>query len=255
MRLWSGALLGSGEDAAGPAIFIKGEEGTISPVTKTSWKLEIKKVDGTRIWRPVVKGKLEFVLAPCPDHFSDKIKQAISEIPPVALHPAITNGMDKEALRLYPQLDPSVVTLFTSLVVYLRSEFQLNEAQMQTMPAEAYVDGFGPSLLVTLNGEPLLLPEIPPVWLAPSNWAQATWHVTNGMTGPNVDESMEPRHRLQFAAGISQMDLQTEGLVYYQAARAMIAWAAWENDTKARFVHAIASIIMSGYRPLASSDN
>jgi hypothetical protein len=253
MRLWSGTQVGFGQDHFGPSVIVAGnrELTVLAPVN--NWKLDQEKTDGTRIWRPVSATVLERIQVPCPDLYSDTLRNVLSGINTTDIHPAIINGLDTDALRLFPALDATAVELFSHFVNYLRTNFKLDENAMRTAATESYIDGFGPELLVKLNGQTVVLPEMPPAWLAPANWSYATWRVTNGMTGPytiDTDETMAIEERLGFLGDFPAMDLQTEGLVYYHAARAMVAWAAWENDANARFVQAIASIITSGYRPL-----
>lgn len=254
MRLWSGTQIAFGKDGFGPSVVAMGNAGSYTAAPGGNWKLDLTKEDGTRIWRPVNAAKLDRIQVPCPDELNAVLQHTLGDLPTNGIHPAILNGMENEALRLYPQLDPSAAELFASFTSYLKTEFRLNEDEMRTMPMKAYTDGFGAGLLVLLDENPVVLPELPEIWLAPDNWHTSTWRVTNGMMGPVADETMEPGKRLQFHGDFPEMDNYTEGLVYYQAARAMVAWAAWENDKNARFVKALASIIRGGYRPLGSSD-
>ena len=250
MRLWSGTELVFANDYMGPGIMITGDETASSPVPADDWKLDQKKPDGTRIWRPAKATKLDRIPVPCSDTYADVLMRTITHIPPSGVHPGILHGMEKEAKRLYPELDQTVIDLFESFVVYLRANFGLNEASMQTEALETYVDGFGPELLVLLDQKPVVIPELPAVWLAPANWFYANWCVANGMIGPSTEADLPVQERLVFTGDFSKLSLATEGLIYYQAARSMVAWAAWENDPKARFVKAMTSIIMSGYRPV-----
>lgn len=254
MRLWSGTQIAFGRDGFGPSVVAMGNVDSYTATPGIDWKLDLTKEDGTRIWRPVNAGKLDRIQVPCPDELTAVLQHTLGELPTGGIHPAILNGMENEALRLYPELDPSAAELFASFTSYLKTEFRLDEAAMRTMPMKAYTDGFGPGLLVLLDENPVVLPELPEIWLAPDNWHTSTWRVTNGMMGPVADETMESDKRLQFHGDLAEIDGQTEGLVYYQAARAMVAWAAWENDKSARFVKALVSIITQGYRPLAGKN-
>lgn len=250
MRLWSGTQIAYGNDNSGPAVLAMGNTLSTRAHADKDWKLELTKTDGTRIWRPLNAGSLERIQVPCPDELAEVLTKAISGLPDQGLHPAISNGLDKEAKRLYPELNPDIIELFSSFVSYLREHFDLDETKMKSMKMEQYVDGFGPELILKFNGKPVIIPEIPPVWLTPSNWAYSTWRVTNGMLGPVIDDSVEIGKKLQFIGDFPEPDKTLEGLIYFQAARSMLAWAAWEKDKQGRFVQAIASIIMSGQRPI-----
>jgi len=250
MRLWSGTQIAYGNDNSGPAVLAIGKALSTTAHSVKDWKLELTKADGTRIWRPLIAGNLERIQVPCPDELAEVLTNAISGLPDQGLHPAISNGLDNEAKRLYPELNPDIAKLFSSYVSYLREHFNLDESKMKSMKMAHYVDGFGPELILNLNGEPVIIPEIPTVWQAPSDWPYATWRVTNGMMGPVIDDSMELEKKLQFIGDFPEPDKALEGLIYFQAARSMLAWAAWEKDKQGRFVQAIASIIMSGHRPI-----
>jgi len=250
MRLWSGTQVAFGNDHTGPAVLVMGNSINTIPSAKSEWKLELTKSDGTRIWRPINIGKLARIQVPCLDELSAIIKNSISNLPNHGLHPGIINGLTNEAERLYPDLNPDIVTLFSSFVTYLKDHYDLDESKMKSKDLENYVDGFGPELILKIKDKIVLIPEIPPVWLAPTDWSYSTWRVTNGMLGPVIDKSLILEKRLQFVGNFPDPDINLEGLIYFQAARSMIAWAAWEKDKTGRFFQAIASIIMIGHRPL-----
>lgn len=247
MRLWSGTQIAYGKDGMGPAVMAMG---TRIPCDLKHWKLDMVKPDGTRIWRPLDAREMSRIHASAPEELMTVLKKKLSELKDKGLHPAISGSLENEARRLYPGSDPSVAVQFKSLVGYLKHEFGLDEEEMKRRSSERYADGFGPDLLLMLDNEPVLIPELPEVWLVPADWLYATWRVTNGMVGPVTGEDIPPEKQLQFTGDFPDPDAGMEGLIYYQAARAMLAWAAWENDKQARFVKDIASIIMSGKRPL-----
>lgn len=247
MRLWSGTQIAYGNDGIGPSVVAVG---TRIPCEIRHWKLDMVKSDGTRIWRPLKGREMSRIHAPAPEELMSVLKKELSGLEDKGLHPAISNGLENEAERLYPGSDPSVAVQFKSLVKYLKQEFGLDEEKMKGRSSERYADGFGPDLLLMLDNEPVLIPELPEVRLAPAEWLEATWRVTNGMVGPFTGDGTPPEKQLQFTGDFPDPEAGMEGLIYYQAARAMLAWAAWENDKQARFVKDIASIIISGNRPL-----
>lgn len=247
MRLWSGTQIAYGKDGIGPSIVAMGAS---KPYDTKHWKLDLVKPDGTRIWRPLDAGEMNRIQAPASDELISVLKSGLSELQDKGIHPAIKQGLENEAERLYPESDPTVGVQFKSLVEYLKKEFGLDEEEMSKQSTEHYVDGFGPDLLVMINNKPVLLPELPEVWLAPGDWQEATWRVMNGMIGPIADQDIPPEKQLQFTGDFPDPSRNLEGLIYYQAARAMVAWAAWENDKQARFVKELASIIMNGNRPI-----
>jgi hypothetical protein len=247
MRLWSGTQIAYGKDGKGPAVIAMGVR---IPCDIKDWELDLVKPDGTRIWRPVRAGEMERLHLPVPEELCDVLKNELGQLKEQGLHPAISGGLENEAERLYPESDSSVADQFGVLIDYLRQGFGLDEEKMKEQSSSHYVDGFGPDLLLMLDNKPILIPELPEVWLAPSDWLYATWRVTNGMSGPLTNEGIPPEQQLQFAGDFPDPDLSLEGLIYYQAARAMLAWAAWEKDKQARYVKAIVSIITKGHRPL-----
>ncbi|HVZ25410.1 MAG TPA: hypothetical protein VG842_05130 [Sediminibacterium sp.] len=252
MRFWSGAQVAFAKDYFGHAVLIQGEIGQTVRTAGTAWKLDQQQADGTRIWRPVDNLDLHRLTAPAPDNAAGFLMHALLDIPPVGLHPALTRDVASEIYRLHPGISDSMRSITSQLCQYLEQTFQYTAFFSANQSLEAYIDGFGPENLVKLGDTWTLLPELPPVYLAPPAWHLATWQVTNGMIGPAADTDIPIDKRLQFS-GQPIRDLQMEGLVYYQSVRAMLAWAAWERDAEARFVKALYEIYTSGYRPLTNA--
>lgn len=251
MRFWSGAQVAFGKDYFGHAILIQGDSKQTVQHAGISWKLDLTKDDGTRIWRPVGKGDLQRVIRPASDSDARFLMHALLDIPPQGLHPALTDTTAAEIQRLHPAISDSMLAITVQLLQYLEQSFRYGSFFSANQPLEAYIDGFGPENIVKIGGVLTLLPELPPVYLAPPAWHLATWRVTNGMNGPVTDTGLPIEKRLTFEGNVVN-DLQMEGLIYYQSVRAMLAWAAWENDPGARFVKALHEIYQSGYRPLGS---
>jgi hypothetical protein len=253
MRFWTGANVAFGSDYYGPGVIIAGPlDGRVS-VPGNDWTLAEEKSDGTLVWRPVGKGVITRIQKPVADDFAVVLADRLQMVQPAGIHPALANGLAQEARRLYPKLDRQVERVFQRFVAYLNDEFGVSENTWAGQLQVPFVDGFGPELLVYINDRITALPELPPVVSAPEAWRRSMWWASNYMVGPNLAEEVPASSKLQFPGLAADLDLPVEGLVYYQSARAMAAWAAWENDPTARFLQSVMAVVLAGFRPLSNS--
>lgn len=257
MRFWSGAEVTFGSDYFGAAIMISGSPQTRVVVPHNLWRLDEEQADGTRLWRLAAgKGTVERIQKPADNALSATLANALMGVEAAGLHPAIQLGLEAEARRLYPEIERRVDNQFHKFLAYLRDNFGLRENDQVQEGAVPFVDNFGPELLVLVDGYPAVLPELPPLYHAPGDWQRTMWWVANSMVGPLLSDEIEPQKRIQFhGAKPSESDFtpRIEGLLYYQAARAMAAWAAWEQNPEARFLQGVMDSIMAGHRPWKTS--
>jgi hypothetical protein len=248
MRFWSGATWWRGTDDLGLGVTFEGPSATRVVQPGDDWRLDIEKPDGSRLWRPVRPASMSTVQPPVDDRLADMLYEHLTGIEPQGPHPALVGGLASEARRLVPTLDTEQEQEFARFVQFLDDGYGFNENSW-TAPMEAFVDGFGPQLVVDLGGRVVPLPEMPPVYLAPAPWRSAMWWVTTSVIGPIDDAGHSLGNRLSFDGPMPDDDLMIEGLVYYQTARAMAAWAAWEGDSSARFMQVVMSEVLSGFQP------
>jgi hypothetical protein len=253
MRFWSGADPAYGKDHLGAAVVIMGPEDARIALPGDVWRRGHVRDDGAVTWRLAEGGELARIQPPCPDEYAEVLFDRLTLARPAALHPGLVDGLQNEALRLYPDLSDDAVLRFEALVAYLREHFGLTESLPTEEQPVPFVDGFGPELLVLVDDEPCALPELPPVHLAPGVWLESMWWVSTRLIGPDTSDGMPPEDRLRFSDALPDASRAFEGLVYYQAARAMVAWAAWEGDSDGRFLRVISDVVLGGIRPLRRS--
>jgi hypothetical protein len=251
MRLWSDTHVTFGNDHIGYGIIIQGGEKESALTNNASWEMEEEKNNENGVlFRLKNKSKYLTLRPPYANQLNNVLRDLLKDQESKGKHPAFTAGFSKEAKRLFPDIDSKAEKLFSDFVDFLNVEFGLTENCDTITEWSNYADGFGPNFAVIIDNFPILLPVLPIVYEVPTEWLDASYFAITSMYGPNVDLDIPAEQSWYFTTSYSPKDLPTEGLFYFQVARAMVAWAAWENDPSGRFLTRICDLVMSGYRPL-----
>ena len=241
-----------GKDDLGPAVVIEADTTARVTTPGTNWRKNPGRKEGTTVWRLPEGTDLSRPQTPCPPAFLDVINKTLDKIPTKIIHPAFTTIAESEAKRLYPNIASESAKQFAKFQSFLGSEFGFQLKEQKEM--HPFVDDLGPSLLAIVDGAPVMLPEIPPVFLAPADWRISMWWVTNHMIGPLLFPDIADADKVQFRdlnILLSDCPPAMEALVYYHAARAIIIFDAWQGDPEAPHLMYFTKLIAAlGIRPL-----
>ena len=189
-----------------------------------------------RKWDVIQKGDLKMNQKPLPDSFYNYLCLDLESIKADKLHPALNLGVEHELTRLFPDVENSVIPKYHSFIQFLKEVFDLTTEFNDVSNLKVYTDDLGPCLIPTLNGNYILPPEVPPLYLAPDKWRLLTWLINNYFAGPYPEDSHpEIIKRLggqKFHWGNLQIDdalknRQGEGLVYFLLSKFIIIYEAW----------------------------
>ena len=189
-----------------------------------------------RKWDMIQSGDLKINQKPLPDSFFNLFSLDLESIRSDNLHPALNSSCEHELIRLFPEVENSVISTYHSFIQFLKQEFNLDVELGDLSNLKVYTDDFGPCLIPVLNGNYVLPPEVPPLYLAPEKWGLLTWLINNYFSGPYPEDSHpEIIKRLngeKFHWGSLQIDdslknSQTEGLVYFLLSKFIIIYEAW----------------------------
>lgn len=198
MQLWNDNRLAILTDAEGSDLRIGGgrEERAVHP--GRWWVHWRDQPDGVRVWRSRAAGVIER-----PKDLTDDeafLREHLAGLPAEASHPMLSDGFAAEVKSLLdPRTDPVVVARVDDVVSDLEDEFRLSAAALLDLPQGTVVDGYGPDLIVRIDGELAVLPELLPLFLGPALLNQTQcWVATRldrmelNVTGKIVFEGSRP---------------------------------------------------------------
>lgn len=254
MRLSNGTSITYGSDPLGYAILIDGDPRWNVLSHSSDWTLDEQAgslTDSRRCWR-IPSGKImERTTNQCPPDFLFFLQGELDKLSPEGLHPSLVNGFHTEAERLFPKISAEAKSQFKSFVSFLKTTYQIDEEEERTKPMTHVVDDMGPSLLVVIDHQPGILPEIPPVYIAPTDWALAIWRINNHMVGPLLMEDLEDQDKIQFL-GLSiptaQLSDRQKGIYYFHMARFILFFEAWVGNPDAPYLLEFIRLFRSGIR-------
>lgn len=254
MRFSTGTQVVYGADGEGAGVLIAGDMAGRIVTPPAIWDLSEDKPDGTRVWR-LPKGKtLTRIQRPLKSNAFQALIAHLNTVDTVGRHPSLTQGLESEAARLYPELDAVADDAFRRFTRFLDHQFGVNLAAWEGQPNAPFTDDIGPELLVLVNGQPVPLPELPPIYRAPRLWQITQWTAANAMFGPYADESL-PSHQQISYMGVDLDDIPNaqsplvEGLMYYQGARFIIIFEAWVGNPAMPLLRKYIDLLMDGQRP------
>ena len=236
MRLSNGTSILFGSDSSGHAVVFDGIDGTTTLSDSPEWKLDVESgspEDRRRCWRIPLKKTLERPTNQCPEDYLLFLQQEIGKLSPEGLHPALINGLEMEAERLFPKISEEGKNQFKSFISLLKNSFQIDEEQECSKLMSNFVDDIGPTLLVLIDQKPSILPEIPSIYLAPNDWSLAMWRINNHMVGPLLVENVEDQDKIQFlglSLASNELSERQKGIYYFHMARFILFFEAWTEN-------------------------
>lgn len=254
MRLSSGISLTFGSDYLGPAILIEGDLDSRILTKTEEWKLgenHNAARDTLKCWRLSSGKSITRTTNQCPDEFLNILIREIDKIPTTQLHPALVKGLESEAKRLLPTISTDANNQFQEFLALLDSEFGFNLNSNKNKNMLPFVDDIGPCLLTIIDGNPVVLPEIPLTYLAPKEWRLSMWRINNYMIGPLLMDELEDSEQIQFK-GLSmasdELTAELKGLFYFHMARFILFFEAWQDNPDAPHLQEFIRLFKSGIR-------
>lgn len=198
----------------------------------TNWLLTDGKEPNNRFWLLKHEGNLTAFKKPLDGQIFDWLCMQMAQLHATELHPVFTLGTSLDAQRLFPNITAKELMAYDEFVSFLITQFELNLANDQKM--EAYTDDFGPSIIGFCEDNPLLLPEIPALYLAPAQWLRACWIINNCFSGPYQEKSeavvAANGNRFYWSGYLprtEESNRKFEGIIYFLIARFILIHQAW----------------------------
>lgn len=254
MKLSNGISISFGKDYLGYAIIVDSETKSSTFSSSPDWKLDegsINPKDKRHFWRIPQEKILERTIGQCPIDFFIFLQQELGKLTATELHPALVNGFEMEAERLLPNISKKSNTEFKSFIALLKSSYSIIELEERSKVMSNFVDDIGPNLLVLIDNQPSMIPEIPPIYLAPNDWHLAMWQINNHMIGPLLVEDLEDKDKIQFlglTVSPSELSERQKGLYYFHMARFILFFEAWVEDQRTPFLLEFIRLFRGGFR-------
>ena len=218
-----------GKDYLGPAILVEGPLELRVLTLSDVWKLDGSSDDARKCWRLSCGTSITRTSNKCPDQFLNVFNDEINKLPATEIHPALVNGLESETFRLMPHISTDTNTRFQEFLAILDSEFDFNINSCKNKNMVPFVDGMGPNLMTIVDDKPAILPEIPPVYLAPEEWRVSMWRISNYMIGPICMGGLEDNEQIQFDGlriAPGELTLELKGLFYFHMAISILIFDA-----------------------------
>jgi len=243
-----------GTDSLGHAIVLDGDDRNSTLSHSPEWKLDEGSVgseDKRRCWRIPLGKTLERTTNQCPNDFLIFLQQELGKLSAEGLHPALVNGFEMEAERLFPKISEEANSQFKSFISLLKSSYPINEEEERSKVMSNFVDDIGPALLVLIDHQPSILPEIPPIYLAPNDWDLAMWRINNHMVGPFLAADIEDQNKIQFlglSVASGELSERQKGLYYFHMARFILFFEAWVGNPRVPHLLEFIRLFREGFR-------
>lgn len=221
------------------------------------WEFKLEKPQGNRIYFSKYYGRLKIFKKPLPDHSLEKLLKTIDQLEVKEVHPCFIQGMENEALRIFPKLNPKVVSQYKSFIGYLNQKFDLHNWTRKDLEMKPFTYDLGPMMMGTLGERVFVLPEITKVYQAPSAWREINWYINNYFSGPYPNA--EKLNTSYFNWSNLTLDKpydskEYEGLAYYLMANFIVIYEAWMDrptaDSLTLFIQLITQQNMRPWKDL-----
>ncbi|MEM9484767.1 MAG: hypothetical protein AAGA83_13890 [Cyanobacteria bacterium P01_F01_bin.116] len=221
------------------------------------WTLDAKSsLDSPRrCWRLAEGRTITRTTNQCPSEYLEVLLTEIDKLPAHTIHPALEHGLESEAQRLLPEISAEANRKFQEFIASLDSEYGFNINSQNGQNLVPFSDDIGPNLLTIIDQNPVILPEIPPLYLAPADWRLTMWRVSNYMTGPLPINEIADSEKIQFnglSLSASELTPELTGLFYFHMARFILFFEAWEANPNAPVLQEFIRLFKGGIRPIES---
>ncbi len=235
-------------------LILQSNEIGVENLNSDSWNYAGEKPSGTRIYESKFYGQLNIFKKPLDNNLAHTIFNALDEASPNELHPALSKGFKNEPKRLFPEIDESSNAKFSGFIDFLNLEFDLEKNSLNESKQVPYSDDIGPFMLGFIGYRSFVVPEIPNMYLAPSNWRLVTWYINNYFSGPYPkDKENTKLDRFHWNKLILDPSFQTkhyEGIAYFLIAKFILIYEAFSNNHRCTSLNLFIDLIQAeGMRP------
>ena len=250
MYRFSNDILYTGKTQLGrPYLVIMGKNQNELRFSNEIWKFNKKMSDGSRVYFSNFYGQLKIFKKPLNQSFYDFLIEKIDDLKIEKKHPAIENGFSTEPKRLFIGIDKSVVKKYNYFIDYLNDKFNLENQINKEINFLNYLDDLGPLVLGEVGNIKFVIPEIPPIYLAPEKWRKITWYINNYFSGP-YPESQKLKSGDYFSWGNLKIpdnykNNYDEGLTNFLISKYIIIYEAWLKRPKCDSLQTFIDIIIN----------
>ena len=254
MNFSNGVEITFGADYLGPAIILSGNLSNNTLTGSPMWYKweDADKTDSRHCWRLPKHSELVRATNNCPIEYLKDAEFILNNIVADILHPALTNGFEAEAKRLFPGISAESNDKFVAFVTQIKEVYGIDEAIERNKEMTNFVDDIGPAILAVVDGHPSILPEIPTVYRAPKDWILFMWNINNHMLGPFLDSELADSQKIRFEGLILDskvLTLEQLGLYYFHMARFILFFEAWVGNIESPYLLEFIRLITSGVDP------
>lgn len=203
------------------------------------WKLETTRDDGARIYFCTHYGRIKVFKKPLKELNFEFLEKQLQVFSPKEIHPSMRNRPQDEALRLFPTINSEVHRKYLDFIQYLNQEFGLDKILLQQQKENHIVfsDDLGPFMIGSLEEKPYLLPELPPLYLAPRRWAQINWWIQSYFSGPypkkDTYADVHPFYWNKLEIPENYKNETDEVISYLLISNFILSYEAWMNRSSA----------------------
>ncbi len=195
------------------------------------WKFHRTMPDGSRIYFSNFYGELKIFKKPLEDSYYSHTINKINSFEVNEKHPALTKGLSKEAIRLYPKMNKIAEKKYVDFIYYLNSNFDLEKNISNEKNFSNFTYDIGPFITGKVGTKKFILPELPKLYLAPKNWSKITWYINNYFSGP-YPENIFNKTKKYFSWGDLKIEdnfknKNFESLSYFLISQFIIIYEAW----------------------------
>lgn len=258
MKFSNGLEITYGTDHLGPAIILSGNlaDNTLtgSPLW-TKWE-GTNKADSRHFWRLPKTSELRRVTNNCPIGYLKVAENILNACATEKPHPALRNGFEAEAKRLFPGISEESIDKFVAFISQLKAAYGIDETVEGSKKMANFVDDIGPAIFTEVDGRPSVLPEIPTVYKAPKDWILIMWNINNHMSGPFLEKELADNQKIRFEGLIldsKTLTLEQLGLYYFHMARFILIFEAWTGNFQTPHLTEFIRLITKGIDPFENT--
>jgi hypothetical protein len=254
MKFSNGIEITYGVDHLGPAIILSGNLSNNTLTGSPLWSKweNANKTDSRHCWRLTKTSELVRATNNSPIEYLKVAENILNTIVADKPHPALTNGYEAEAKRLFSGISTESNNKFVAFIAQIKAQYGIDETLEYNKEMVVFTDDIGPAILTIVDGYPSVLPEIPTVYRAPKDWVLFMWNINNHMAGPLLDSELADNKKIRFEGlTLDSKTLNPEqlGLYYFHIARFILIFEAWTGNIETPYLIEFIRLITKGIDP------
>ncbi len=233
IRLSNGLKYSGSTENTIPYLIFQSTDNLGKNLSPEFWNFFEEKPKGTRIYTCQYYGNLSIFKKPLDNRMKDLLLDKLETIEAKEQHPAMVNGFENEAKRLFNEIDDKANDSYKSFINFLNSEFHFEKNTKKEKDYSSYTDDIGPFLLGTSGHRSFVIPELPTIYSAPKSWCEMTWLINNYFSGPYPTNTNHPDLK-PFNWNKIKLDShmnthKNEGLAYFLIAQFILIYEAFSQ--------------------------